>query len=537
MVASHPWRKGLWAALVVVLLSSLWVTFAPTQAGGNAAYVIVAGASMNPALQRGDLVIVRKAPDYGVSDIVAYQHPTIGPIIHRILAAQEGTFTLKGDANSWVDSYSPSAADILGKAWIRLPGVGRLLAWLRQPIALGLVALLISLLVVTTVVPMSAPENKHGKETGAWSPSRRMAINAGTLQTAIFILGIVSLLSAVLAIAAWTHSISRQSTQSVPYEHRGTFAYTATVPLKVYGEVRLEAGEPVYLRLTRMVDFYFDYRLSAEHASAIRGTARLLADVSDTNGWHRTIELRRAVTFEGESIRLEGALDLNVISSYLQELEDQTGVTRPFYTLAIYPEILVQGDLAGNALESAFAPKLKFLVDKLQMQVLPRDADTPNANPMEPSDKGALEIGVVEPNRISILGATVAVAGARRVAGIGLVIGLGGLALLAVWFYREQQVDPAASIQLKYGAQMAELQAGSFETGGETQEMASIDDLARIAEKSGQMIYWILSDPVGDYFVHDAGRLYHFRLPRPPKMTPADEAPSGARGLSEKDAG
>ena len=169
-MASHPWRNGMRAALLTLLMAALWATFAPAQAGGQVTYVIVAGASMNPALRRGDLVIARQAEDYQVGDIVAYRHPTIGPVIHRILAEQEGAFTLKGDANAWVNSYQPMAADMLGKAWIRLPGVGRMLTWLRQPLGLGVVALLISLLVVTSVVPVSKPERKQGQEKSVRRP-------------------------------------------------------------------------------------------------------------------------------------------------------------------------------------------------------------------------------------------------------------------------------------------------------------------------------------------------------------------------------
>lgn len=518
----------------------MWVIFAPVQAGGQAAYIIVAGASMNPALRRGDLVIARQAVDYQVGEIVAYRHPTIGPIIHRIVATQDGAFTLKGDANTWVDSYTPFAAEIMGKEWIRLPGVGRILTWLRQPVGLSLAAVLISLLIVTTVVPMSAPERRQTKRKsakGSRSPAPVLAASAGTLQTVIFILGIVSLLSVLLAIAAWTHPLSREAIQAAAYKHLGVFTYSGTVPHKVYGETRLESGEPVYLRLTRFVDIWFDYRLSADEPHSVRGTAQLMAEISDANGWHRAIELRRVRTFEGESIRLAGALDLNVISTYLQDLEAETGVTRPFYTLTVYPEITIQGDLAGNALESTFAPSLKFMVDKLQMQLQPGDPGAPGADPMKPIDEGAVDTVVVEPNRLSALGATVPVTAARWVAGIGMVIGLGGLALLGLWLYLQNKVDPAAAIHMKYGAQMAEVQAGSFDAGRGSQELASFDDLARVAEKSDQMIQWIATDEGRDYFVQQAHLLYHFRLLLPPKPNTADEAPAVSADPSGKDTG
>ena len=102
-MARSPWRTGLWTALLVVAMGAFWLTFAPTVAGGRSAYVIVAGASMEPTLRRGDLVIARAAESYQVGDIVTYQHPTVGPVIHRILQADNGTYTLQGDANDWTE--------------------------------------------------------------------------------------------------------------------------------------------------------------------------------------------------------------------------------------------------------------------------------------------------------------------------------------------------------------------------------------------------------------------------------------------------
>ena len=296
-------------------------------------------------------------------------------------------------------------------------------------------------------------------------------------------------------------------------------------------------GDPIYLRLTRFVDFRFDYHFAAEQPHAIQGTTRLVAQVSDVNGWQRTIVLQEARPFAGDGTSLMGELDLNVISSYLQNLEDQTGVSRPFYTLAILPEIRVQGDLSGNLLEGSFAPQLKFMIDKFQLQILPPDPDTPDADPLRPRSDDAVQTSSVLPNRLSMLGASMLVSSARRVAGLGLLIGLGGLALLGLWFYREQKTNPAAMVQLKFGAQMAEVQVGSFESELGSQEVVSIDDLARIAEKSGQMIYWVGSEAGRDYFVQDGRLVYHYWLPLAPKTDGGEQLSSDGPGESGKGAG
>ncbi|MBT7324823.1 MAG: signal peptidase I [Anaerolineae bacterium] len=87
----------------------LWVQFSPTQFSGTASYVILSGNSMSPKFMLGDLVIVKEASIYKVGDAIAYKHPTINYIFHRIISINpDSTFQLQGDHNDWVDSYTPT---------------------------------------------------------------------------------------------------------------------------------------------------------------------------------------------------------------------------------------------------------------------------------------------------------------------------------------------------------------------------------------------------------------------------------------------
>jgi signal peptidase I len=66
--------RGIGSALIILLMAAIWISFAPSQFGGKASYVIVAGASMQPTVQRGDLVITEEKQEYQVGDIVTYRH-------------------------------------------------------------------------------------------------------------------------------------------------------------------------------------------------------------------------------------------------------------------------------------------------------------------------------------------------------------------------------------------------------------------------------------------------------------------------------
>ena len=135
-------------ALLTVAMVWGWVLLAPGQFGGQASFVMVAGASMEPALHQGDLVIVRQAQVYQVGDVAAYHHPLVGPVIHRITDREGPRFVLKGDNNAWLDSHSPTAAEIIGKSWLVIPGAARLLTQLRSPAGLAMLSLAFGLALV-----------------------------------------------------------------------------------------------------------------------------------------------------------------------------------------------------------------------------------------------------------------------------------------------------------------------------------------------------------------------------------------------------
>jgi signal peptidase I len=118
MRTTRRWTSTLTRAALLVAVAAAWVLLAPSRFGGQTAYVIVAGASMEPTLHQGDLVLARPAPSYEVGEVVTYHHPQVGPVIHRIIDRQGSHYTLQGDANAWIDSYAPTGAEIVGQSWL-----------------------------------------------------------------------------------------------------------------------------------------------------------------------------------------------------------------------------------------------------------------------------------------------------------------------------------------------------------------------------------------------------------------------------------
>lgn len=140
---SIPVRRLLGVLAVVAVLATWWTWFRPPVLGGSTTLVTVSGTSMEPGMRTGDLAVVRATGDYAVGDVVAFRIPqedgTRGStVIHRIVAGDADTgFVLQGDNNDFRDPWQLRPADITGERMLHLPGAGRMIAELRDPVTGG----------------------------------------------------------------------------------------------------------------------------------------------------------------------------------------------------------------------------------------------------------------------------------------------------------------------------------------------------------------------------------------------------------------
>jgi signal peptidase I len=141
MSSFKRWWQAVLAAFLLVFVFSAWIIFAPLQLGGQSAYVIVTGNSMEPGFFLGDLVIVHPVLDYQVGDIVVYRSAELKAFVfHRIIGKSLDHFILQGDNNSWTDSYQPTREEMVGRLGMHLPGAGKVVQWLRLPMGMALMA-------------------------------------------------------------------------------------------------------------------------------------------------------------------------------------------------------------------------------------------------------------------------------------------------------------------------------------------------------------------------------------------------------------
>ncbi len=558
MDAFRRWRQALFAAMLLALTTTAWVLFAPQQVGGNAAYVIILGNSMEPAFHRGDLVIVRRASSYQVGDVVAYTDPQLQRyLFHRIIARQGERFLLQGDHNDWVDSYRPRAEEIIGKEWIHLPGFGRAVQQLRQPLTLGILTGLVAGALAALFL-LARPRARKRVASGAFAngipmenlitsvqelrawlkkrlsspqppkirlrsePPRADRRGQGILLEALFfVFGLLAFLSLALGVFAFTRPLTRLAPDDIAYQHSGVFAYTATAPPGVYDAPEVTPGQPIFHKLTCLLTLNFDYALLAQGIQHVQGTYRLAARVrEERSGWERRILLQPATPFDGRTYSAKNMVNLCSTVALVERFQEQTEYRSTYYTFVLEPQVTIRGELAGRALEDSFAPRLTFRFDSTLFYLYREDEET---NPLLVSQKGVLSGQKAEPNTMALLGNKFPVVSLRWVSAIGLLVALSALGALAFFIAALTRRGPNELAQVKYGAIMVEIESNAEPPAAPLTEVASIDDLARLAERHGTTILHQPRSPLHYYYVHGTGMVYRYAL---------SESPGGALGAS-----
>lgn len=502
-------RTLIGVILLVAILAGGWVALAPVQLGGSVAYVVTSGSSMRPGIHAGDLVATRRAAPYTTGQVVAYSHPGIGLVLHRIVAEDSGRFTLRGDNNSWDDSYRPVSGEVAGRLWLHVPRAGGMLGRARTPPAFALLSGMIGILALSLFERPKRRRGGHGprperppRGSRPLSPLIvRDWLAAGALLAVV--------VAAALAVIAYRPPVERGVVLTSDFEQRGVFDYSAPAPAGVYDGDRVETGAPVFTQLTPELSVRFTYQLASDAPRAVEGRQRLVAQIGHENGWRRTVELAPETAFTGDSFAVQGMLDLAQVRRLITAVEQQSGVENRTYTVAIVPLVQVTGLLAGTALQEQFSPRLAFRLDPQQL-VLERSTEPAVTDVLRPTATGSVRTAVVRPNSLSMLGMSVPVARLRLVALVALIgAGLTAAAAMVATVIGARATEPE-QIAARYGELLLEVQGETPPPNRRTMNVARIDDLVKLATQKPQLILHCEQDGRHLYQVIDGDLVYQY---------------------------
>lgn len=504
--APKGWLTPLLSGVLIVLLLAAWAVAAPTQFGGLVSYVVVTGNSMEPSLENGDLAIVRAADRYQPGDIVAYRHPNIGPVIHRLQTIEDSRFVFKGDNNSWTDSYDPMASELIGGLWVQVPRVGALMEATRSALPIlggvGGAILMVSFL-------GSGDKNQSSRRRRQSVRALRGGPLGENVQSLVAAVGVGVAAFSLLGVISFWQAPDRTAPKQEGFEQSGRFTYSASVPdTSIYDSDGATTGQPVFRKLSNEVNVAFTYHFSSTSPSEVIGMQRLLAVVTDTNGWKRTLPLTREVPFQGPEFTVSGTLDLDEVHALTDSLQAETGLRRDQFEVTLVPEILATGVVAGQPFSERFAPRLGFRIDPVQLQMLPpgpREAD-----PRTPSQSGTVEIMQLEPNSLPILGWKLNIADARRLALLGISLCVAAAAGLGLYLLRDVGGDEPARIEARLGTLLVSIRSEAARSG-RVIDVENIDDLAKLAERAGVLVLHESKGTTHQYFVQDGQTTYRYQ--------------------------
>lgn len=504
-------KSTVLSALSLLGMVAAWWILAPQQLGGSNSYAVITGNSMEPRLQAGDLAVVRRAGAYAPGQVVAFESRLLGAtVLHRITGRDNGRFVLQGDNNATEDPDRPSASEVTGKLWFVIPNIGTILEKIRGQNLLTLIAGVVILAMLGFCTPAkrrrqrrrSSPK-KELKEVLVMPVARTLASPSSWRSKQITAVVFVAL-SAMLALGcavAFRTPASKSSSSPIPFEHSGTFEYSAPVePGPVYDGTRLETGEPIFLKLADVLTLRFSYELSSVADHSMSGSGRMVITLSDLDGWSKDLVVGPETSFTGSQVELREDLVLGELKTLIDRVERVTGVFSGSYTLSVKPQIELGGDVAQQVVDESFSPVLTFDLNDLRMKPVMAE----EGSVFSSSTTGSVPHNETIPNQISFLGRSLSVPVARTITPIALGAAVIALALAALALRAARPKDEVGMIAAKFGHRTVAVE-GSPPVSDTTIELGSMEALVQVADLY-QCLAFHATDARGHrYFVdHDS---------------------------------
>lgn len=101
---------------------------------------VVISGSMSGSIEVNDMVIIHEQKSYAVGDVVTFKSGK-SLVTHRIIGEEEGGFITKGDVNNTRDIDTLSPERIVGRVVAVIPGIGKVIEFLRSPLGLTCIVL------------------------------------------------------------------------------------------------------------------------------------------------------------------------------------------------------------------------------------------------------------------------------------------------------------------------------------------------------------------------------------------------------------
>jgi signal peptidase I len=503
----------VFAVLVPILAVAAWWLAAPPALGGNTSYVTTHGISMLPRFHTGDLALVRPADSYRVGEIAAYHSATLHTVVlHRIIAVHDGHYTFKGDNNSFTDPDHPVRAQLIGHLWVRIPDGGHVLTKLRSPLGIGLLVVVLLAGLGAFGTTRSAHRRRRRQARATVNMPQPVRFPAGLVRIARAVLATATLAGALAAVLGFTHAETAASTASHPYTATTTFAYRSKVrsgPVYPGGEVL--TGDPVFIRLVRVVTFQATRRLADVAVESGLGASSMTGTIFASSGWHHSFTIAPPLPITGADVSRSGTVDLRAVLALAARVGTLTGVPDDSYQLSIV--FHTTGSVisrTGRILPDADIQTDTFSFSTTELQPASTTSPVAGAAPLPLIRHYSWVQPIRVASGLTIVGHRISVTWLRRVGLVVFVISGLGLILADLAYRRGGEAD---RIRRRHAPGLVPVSDLPADRSNKIVEMASFDGLAQIALRYERVILHLHASDRDDYVVRDETTTYHYRAP------------------------
>lgn len=548
-------RRLVLFIFLVVVATTWFAWLRPTALGGQVAYVVVVGSSMEPTYDDGDLVLVRREQHYDRGDVIAFRaggrfdDPT--RIIHRIVGHDPGRgFITQGDNRDRTDPWFPQNDDIIGRATLHLPMAGSVAGVITRPqffAAMGGAA-----------VVLGGTKRRHRRRSRATDQAEvtsfmkrahrivirptpipeRLLVSRGSrfTQPRWAFIGLLICAGMALPVLGLTWSALRapdsiertEPTGSIDYGIGLDFRFSGT-PSAVYPDGTVEASRnaagalvadsPLYSRLVDRLDVTVAFRATESNASRLRSDYSIDVLVETPGGWSTTLESVGEESFE-RSTSETIAIDLPAVLSQVESVAELTGVGGDSYTIRVSPRLAIQAEIEGDDVNEELTAPMSFTVEGNLITAEAVEASDTRTLTRTVSQRAMYSIGPVE-MRTQPARATLS--------GLALVL-VAGIAWFASVLFGGLGLPESDRIAARYRSQVVDVAVATAPPGPVVM-VGGIDELSRIAKiEQTVILHENLGEGAHRYRVFLGSVTYEYETApeHPGKAVHDDEVASGS---------
>ncbi|MCC7354405.1 MAG: hypothetical protein IT330_11680, partial [Anaerolineae bacterium] len=343
----------------------------------------------------------------------------------------------------------------------------------------------------------------------------------GTTELVIY-MSLFALIALTLAgFAVYSFRLPAEKTEFIErlrYEHAAAFTYVVhTQPSELYpkgkvgpisppspGVIATVEIPPVFTRLARSLDLDFTYLFKSTLPSDMQGELSAVLQIKAGEGWTKTEELLPPTPFNGSRTSSRVSVNFSQILSLTETIEKQTGFNPGTYEVSIIPTVRISGHIGAEAINDTYAPAFTMKLNPSQIVLDPAVGRT---------EVKTLGDRVSRAQELHLLNRSIPVMTARWWSVAGTAFSALVAIFLAVVVFLGLGRGEAAQIQARYKAMIISVAQADLEAAQRIQ-VASMQDLARLAQRDGQIIFHQQTRPdLHLYFVHEGQVVYTYSVP------------------------